>query len=145
MSDPLEAADQAWHDAMVLSHHQGRHVVRAWLRAAIGCPQCGGTMESVATCVQCEEPWGDKESCCCPEAWSAMKPGCPAEHVEISFLGETIWADPDRCIWVCEVDVIGVSYEHPRCFTYAGKPSKRHPRCGWQPRWSAITGGDDGD
>ncbi len=75
--------------------------------------------------------------------------GCPncdgtnAEHVEVVFLGETIYADPDKCEWRCERAV-----QWATASIFDGKPGTNdcdpryasHFDCGWQPKWDAIKG-----
>ena len=114
-----------------------RAVVRAFFRAAIGCPHCAGT------------GWQPNVSCLMNPCTHHKRQcfACPAEHVEILFMGETIWADPDKCEWRC--DTYGLVYEgveRDECFNvYMGKRQglhEDHDDCGWQPRWTAITGGE---
>lgn len=109
MSDPLEAAAN-----YLNARRQGTgyywdeysigEAVQAFMRVAIGCPECGGTGKVLA-------PPGNVYG---PNAMC-----CPAECVEIEFLGETIFADPDKCEWRAYGD---------------------HARFRWQPKWSAIKG-----
>ena len=162
MSDPLEAAVEALKiaaETKTTFEEDVVEVLKAWLRAAIGCPQCDGTRDV---------GWLDGNVRRSDSGYP-----CTREHVEIPFMGETIWADPDKCEWRCGYS--GSSPE-PACKDslklvkdhdwyrpeshgkeLANKPVGFHSAnydgdeelrwrakygCGWQPRWTAITGGD---
>ena len=107
-----------------------RTALLTFMRDAIGCPNCGGTGR-----VESHEPkMGGEQT-------SRGSRACPAEHVEIPFLGETIWADPDKCEWRCERVV-----QWAPALIFDGKPGtndcdpryESHFDCGWQPKWAAI-------
>ena len=112
MSDPIEAAKTemvAWaYEAEGLrdSLKATKNIVQAFMRAAIGCPRSDHDIEP-----------------------------CPAEHVEIVFLGETIWADPDKCEWRCSHHFMFLDSCMAR-----HRRGDSHQSCGWQPKWSAIKG-----
>ncbi len=151
MSDPIEAAarmfcimsgDQVqgltadtwpshWDtdDFYVEDQRDGaRKVLLAFLRDAIGCPDCKGH--------------GERELGHHYETGVAVVFGdCPAEHVEIPFLGETIFADPDKCEWRCDVH-LELHDRHPICDPDLDSPymARTHDNCGWQPKWDAIKG-----
>ncbi len=114
------------------------HVIETWVRAAVGCPTCKGT-----------RVWKNDAD--------MVHEKCPKEHVKLTVLGgtigsdssaatklsglvawETIYADPDKCEWRC------VYTNHlSKCTASGVKPFGHGERtCGWQPRWSAIMGGE---
>ena len=137
MSDPLEVAKAelvAWAyeaEGVRDSLEATKNIVVAFMRAAIGCPQCGGTNVEEYT-----QPLGSDSSVTTQGACHA------AEHVEIEFLGETIFADPDKCEWRCEVeDRMEGPWDLMTMGTcYVEYEGEGHAGCGWQPRWSAIKG-----
>lgn len=126
MSTPLEAAAK-WCNIGV---EIGELFIEKFVRVAVGCPQCGGT-----DTVECELIWNSGHDC-------GGEKHCPAEHVELSILGEIVYADPDLCFHYC---VSGFTPE--RCGS--GSPLSEwaavHSSCGWQPRWNALFPQGDND
>lgn len=172
MTSPLEAAaerleffsDCVWDEPTeVLTD-----VLRAYMRAAIGCPKCGGTGKwnswEHGEAHDCDDGFG-RGVIDCIEGFHR----CPAEHVKIVFLGETIYADPDKCEWYCgktrvlgegmcqgAMELVGDQPWYKDAYAqFKDKPvgyhsgdydadeelaARRKYGCGWQPKWSAIKG-----
>lgn len=137
MTDALEAAASAVRDyGYSIDERQpeivdddretARLVIVAWLRAAIGCPQCGGTGRR----------WKSQQ-----HGWSgSVTTGpCPAEHVEITLFGETIYADPAKCLWWCTRSEVGYApLDRNDDDTGCRIDDPLHADCGWQPRIDAL-------
>ena len=137
----------------------------AFFRAAFGCPQCDGTGKW--------RPWEHGEDHNCDDGANRNvidciegDHRCPAEHVEITVFGVTIWADPTKCEWRCEREWTNPSCRnalwkikdmpwyreadhghianevvgyHSLNYDEAEELAEREARgCGWQPRWDAI-------
>lgn len=86
MTDALEAAAEALNAGLYTDGDWDaadvRYTVIEWLRAAIGCPQCKGHNYLYWT-------WTDHEGQELPAEGE-----CPAEHVEVPFMGDIIHAAP---------------------------------------------------
>lgn len=100
--------------------------IAEWVRKAVGCPQCDGT--------------GGE--------WNYAPPGmgepmpCPAEHAQLSILGDTIWADPTKCVWWCARSEVGYTpLDRDEDDTGCRIDDPPHNNCGWQPRMDALFGG----
>ncbi len=154
MSDPLEAAATRWvseDDYREAASYAPDYFTEKWglldedrfktldelrvgaMRAAIGCPQCDGTGTVVRKC--------DDERCGGKHGQDFFD--CPAEHVEIVVHGETIFADPGKCIWWCNRAEVGyVPLDRDEDDTGCRIDDLPHADCGWQPKWSAIKGGE---
>lgn len=111
----------------------------AFFRAAFGCPQCGG--------------YGDRVLDHHYATWGVVVFDCPAKHVEITVLGVTIWADPDKCEWRCEPNggMCSQLSSYGLCLGRGkfemdsrGVPLGHDPKkfgCGWQPRMDLLMEG----
>lgn len=101
----------------------------AYVRAAIGCEHCDGRGFHVTY----PDP-GEKLR---PYGTFRQESNCPAEHAVITVLGETIYADTEKCEWVCRGTVGAIM-----CGTDRIGVPRYHERCGCQPRWSLLAGGE---
>ncbi len=147
--NPLEAANEQLRQLMPDDWEQEpwpqafiQLTIVAWVRAAIGCPQCGGTGRR-QPCVhgQISTHGGDPDLMPCDG-----QDDCSAKHVQLTVLGETIWADPAKCLWWCTRSEVGyVPLDRLEDDTGCRIDDPPHADCGWQPRWDALTGGDGGD
>jgi hypothetical protein len=107
--------------------NESRRLLFAGLREAVGCETCNGMGRQLVEYMPTADRWED----------------CPADHAEIVVWGETIWADPAKCEWICR------RIEGGRCLPgTAGRAvireewyDKMHQNCGWQPRLDLILGG----
>ena len=110
------------------------HVIETWVRGAVGCPTCKGTGEAISP------------------LYPTRGINCPAEHVKLTVLGETIYADPDKCEWRCAAQQSTALLHEGLCLgrstqthTSRGIPIGHDPKafgCGWQPRMDLLLGGE---
>ena len=141
-SDPLEAAAEWINLNFPYTHSkvdgdcfkarlaEATDLLLAFFRAAIGCPQCDGTGRDEH----------DRRRPLDEDTPSHLE---LVEHVEVRLFGETIGADPSQCIWWCARSEVGYApLDRNEDDTGCRIDSQPHAECGWQPRWSAITGGE---
>jgi len=125
MTNPLKAA------AMAQEGIWPKNAIVAYVRGAVGCETCGGKGRRLSSNLNQIPPYDP----------------CPAEHVELVVLGETIWADPSKCREVC------TKPEHrgsPRGERRGSVLSScigafyfgHYGGCvfAWQPRWELLAG-----
>ncbi len=94
---------------------------KLFLRAVVACPQCGGTSTY-------RNEWGHD-----PQP-------CPAEHVELDIAGQTVHANPDKCLFWCARYRKQVDPKRPGPCRVANNESATHGHqsCSWQIRPDVI-------
>lgn len=134
----LEAAAEQlnWTRCGVLDANDFRRVLQAIVRAAVGCDTCQGT----GTVTETDPGATEREHL---EGLSQIPAMCPDQCVELTILGETIWADPERCELHCTVHD-NTTNGHDECqMSWMNDWDRSKCVVMWLPRIDLLLGGDD--